>query len=119
GVRQAGSRRRDQGVAAGCRSRPGHPRGTGRQTCARYAEIGSPHAGRIEAGRLAVFRLALFVILSIFIARAFWRLVDGVIEGFSGRPAGSSREIRGVPMARDPVCGTYVVPDRSVALVDG
>ena len=66
-----------------------------------------------------MFRLALFVILSIFIARAFWRLIDGVIEGVSGRPAGSSREIRGVPMARDPVCGTYVVPDRSVAIVDG
>jgi YHS domain-containing protein len=66
-----------------------------------------------------VFRLALFIILSIFIARAFWRLIDGVIEGLSGRPAGAGREIRGVPMARDPVCGTYIVPDNSVAVVDG
>ena len=66
-----------------------------------------------------MFRLALFVILSIFVARAFWRLVDGVVEGMSGGPAGSSREIRGVQMARDPVCGTYVVPDRSVTVTDG
>ena len=66
-----------------------------------------------------MFRLALFLILAVFVARAFWRLVDGVIEGMSGQPAGASREIRGVQMARDPVCGTYVVPDRAVAVSDG
>lgn len=66
-----------------------------------------------------MLRFVLFVILSIFIARAFWRLVDGVIEGMSDRPAGSSREIRGVQMARDPVCGTFVVPDRAVAMTEG
>ena len=66
-----------------------------------------------------MFRLALFVILAIFVARAFWRLVDGVVEGLSGRPPGQGREIRGVQMARDPVCGTYVVPDRAVAMIDG
>ncbi len=66
-----------------------------------------------------MFRLALFVILSIFVARAFWRLVDGIIAGMSGQPSGAGREIRGVQMARDPVCGTYVVPDRAVAVSDG
>ena len=66
-----------------------------------------------------MLRLALFVILAIFVARAFWRLVDGVIEGLSGRPAGAGREIPGVQMARDPVCGTFVVPDRAVAVIDG
>jgi YHS domain-containing protein len=66
-----------------------------------------------------VLRLALFVILAVFVARAFWRLVDGVIEGIAGQPAGANREIRGVQMARDPVCGTYVVPDRAVAVSDG
>ena len=66
-----------------------------------------------------MFRLALFLILAVFVARAFWRLVDGVIEGMSGQPSGASREIRGVQMARDPVCGTYVVPDRAVAVSDG
>lgn len=69
-----------------------------------------------------MFRLVLFVILSVFVARAFWRMVDGVIEGLSGRPPGrnaSNVESRGVQMARDPVCGTYVVPDRAVAITDG
>ena len=66
-----------------------------------------------------MLRFALFVILSIFVARAFWRLVDGIIVGLSGQPSAASREIRGVQMARDPVCGTYVVPDRAVAVNDG
>jgi hypothetical protein len=66
-----------------------------------------------------VFRLALFVILSIVVARAFWRLVDGVIAGLSGQPSATSGEIRGVQMARDPVCGTYVVPERAIAMNDG
>jgi hypothetical protein len=66
-----------------------------------------------------VFRFVLFVILSVFIARAFWRMLDGIIEGYSGRPPSSNVLGRGVQMARDPVCGTYVVPDRAVAITDG
>jgi hypothetical protein len=66
-----------------------------------------------------VFRLVLFVILSIFVARAFWRMVDGVIEGLSGRPPRSNIQSRGMQMVRDPVCGTFVVPDRAVAVNDG
>jgi hypothetical protein len=66
-----------------------------------------------------VFRFVLFLILSIFVARAFWRILDGIIEGYSGRPPGSNVPTRGVQMARDPVCGTYVVPDRAVAITDG
>ena len=66
-----------------------------------------------------MFRIVLFLILSVFVARAFWRVVDGIIEGYSGRASRSNVMSRGVQMARDPVCGTYVVPDRSVAIVDG
>jgi len=66
-----------------------------------------------------VFRILLFVILSVFVARAFWRMLDGIIEGYSGRPPRSNVLSRGVQMARDPVCGTYVVPDRAVAVTDG
>jgi hypothetical protein len=66
-----------------------------------------------------VFRLVLFVILSIFVARAFWRMVDGVIEGLSGPSPTSNLRGRGLQMARDPVCGTFVVPDRAVAISDG
>jgi hypothetical protein len=63
-----------------------------------------------------VIRLALFIILAVVLAKAFWRLVDGVAEGLSG---GSTDARRDVPMARDPVCGTFVVPDRAIALIEG
>ena len=66
-----------------------------------------------------MFRIVLFVILSVFVARAFWRMLDGIIEGYSGRSSRSNVLNRGVQMARDPVCGTYVVPDRAVAITDG
>ena len=66
-------------------------------------------------------RLVLFIVLFVFIARTFWRIVDNVIEAASGQPpggrAGSAKAA--AKMTRDPVCGTFVLPDRSVSLVDG
>ena len=62
-------------------------------------------------------RLALIVLLIIVIARAFWRVIDGLIEGLSGGPR--STPLRRGQMVRDPVCGTFVLPDRAVALDDG
>ena len=66
-------------------------------------------------------RLVLFIILGIFVARAFWRLMDGIAEGVrGGPPRGKSRvPSRGVQMVRDPVCGTFVLPDRALTLTDG
>jgi YHS domain-containing protein len=64
-------------------------------------------------------RLVLFVVLAIFVARAFWRLFDGIVEAASGEGPRSQVPDRGVPMVRDPVCGTFVLPDRAVTLVDG
>ena len=64
----------------------------------------------------------LLLVLAVVMARAVWRVVDGVIEGLSGGAGGRggrNTPARGVQMARDPVCGTYVVPDRAVALSDG
>ena len=63
-------------------------------------------------------RLILFFVLALLVARALWRLLDGIIEGAgvsrrTGRPP-----LQGVPMVRDPVCGTFVVPERAVALVE-
>jgi YHS domain-containing protein len=72
-----------------------------------------------------MFRFVLLVVLCAVIARAFWRVVDGVIEGVTGQSTRSTRSTTsrmprtGVPMARDPVCGTFVVPGRAVSLVDG
>jgi YHS domain-containing protein len=66
-----------------------------------------------------ITRLALFLILAVLVARAFWRLLDGIIEGVSGGRRGGGVPDRGVQMVRDPVCGTFVVADRAVTLVDG
>jgi YHS domain-containing protein len=65
-----------------------------------------------------MLRYILFGVLSVLIVRAFWRLVGGVLEGSAGRP-GSRAPLRGVHMVRDPVCGTYVVPERAVTLAEG
>ena len=70
-------------------------------------------------------RFVLLLILTIVVARVFWRVVDGVVEGLTGRPGSAGRPGstgvpgRGVQMVRDPVCGTFVVPDRAVTLTVG
>ena len=68
-----------------------------------------------------LLRLALFIVFGIFVARAFWRLVDGIVDGVRGRPPRGKGQVptRGVQMARDPVCGTFVHPDHALTLVDG
>jgi YHS domain-containing protein len=63
-------------------------------------------------------RLILFLVLGIIVARAFWRLVDGIVAGVSGRPLDGSRNVaqHRVQMVRDPVCGTFILPDRALVL---
>jgi YHS domain-containing protein len=61
-----------------------------------------------------MLRPILLIVLMALVARAVWRMIDGVIEGLYGAKPGRSRER--VQMARDPVCGTFVVPERAVAL---
>jgi YHS domain-containing protein len=64
----------------------------------------------------------LLLVLAMLLARAGWRIIDGVMEGLAGRGSRTrdgSVPARGVQMVRDPICGTYVVPDRAVALSDG
>ena len=63
-----------------------------------------------------MLRLALLLILVAFLAHGFWRLVDGIIDGMGGDERSPARR---VSMARDPVCGTFVVPDRAVTLTEG
>jgi YHS domain-containing protein len=66
-------------------------------------------------------RVALVIIFIFVIGRAFWRLVDGVIDGISQADRRGRGDVpqRGVHMARDPVCGTFVLPENAVTLVDG
>jgi hypothetical protein len=68
-----------------------------------------------------LLRLILFLILGIIVARAFWRLVDGIVAGVSGRPLDRPGRVpqQGVPMVRDPVCGTFLLRERAVMLTDG
>ena len=69
-----------------------------------------------------MIRLALVLLLFVFIARTFWRVVDGFLAGLSGRPGGAStarHPVRSAQMVRDPVCGTFVLPGQAVTLADG
>ena len=68
-----------------------------------------------------LLRLALFIVLGIFVARAFWRFVDGISSGVRGRAPRGKGQVpsRGVPMVRDPVCGTFVLPDHARMITDG
>jgi len=67
-----------------------------------------------------MLRFALLLIAFIFVARMFWRIVDSFMEGMTGRTKQQTQvPQQGVQMARDPVCGTFVLPERALTLVDG
>ena len=63
-----------------------------------------------------MFRLIFYVVLLVLLTRALMRLWLGFVEGVSGRARGTSLPRRGVEMARDPVCGTFVVPDQAISV---
>ena len=62
-----------------------------------------------------MIRFLLIAIVLLLVARAFWRLMDGIIES-----AGGTRKARprspAVKLVRDPVCGTFVTPRESLSL---
>ena len=65
-----------------------------------------------------MLRIALGALLIMMLARAFWRFVDSVIEGATGRPR--RRPAASVTkLVRDPVCGTHIVPKATLSLVTG
>jgi hypothetical protein len=67
-----------------------------------------------------MLRYFLILVLIAFLARAFWRVFDGIVEGIRGGPMPSGRTpVPGVPMERDPVCGTFVLRERAIALGAG
>lgn len=68
-----------------------------------------------------LLRTLLLFLFFMFLARAAWRLLEGVVRGVSGepgtRPPGGRRtpsQPAAVKMAQCPVCGTYVVPDKAI-----
>jgi YHS domain-containing protein len=70
----------------------------------------------------ALFDL-LDLLLLLVTVRAVWKLAGGVMSGLKGAPGPRSgargAPPRGVQMARDPVCGTFVVPDHAISLTVG
>ena len=68
-----------------------------------------------------MLRLVLLLVLFILIARTFWRVVDNVIVAASGRPPDErgAPPLRGAKMVRDPICGTFVLPERAVSIAGG
>jgi YHS domain-containing protein len=62
-----------------------------------------------------VIRIILLGILILLIARAFWRLIDGILEA-SGGTSRSRASNPAVKLVRDPVCGTYVAPGNAVTM---
>ena len=64
-----------------------------------------------------MIRFLLLSILILLITRAFWRVMDGVIQAASGRPPRQDRtSVSAIKLVRDPVCGTFVPPGRAISV---
>ena len=67
-------------------------------------------------------RALLVFLLLLFVLRAVWRLLGGVVQGAMSAGAPADQRPAAPPavkMARDPVCGTYVVPGKALELARG
>ena len=61
-------------------------------------------------------RLILELVLVMIVARTFWRVIGGIMEGLQGSSGSRPPDRRGV-LVRDPVCGTFVAQDRAVSVM--
>jgi hypothetical protein len=69
-----------------------------------------------------LLRTLLVFLFFVFLARAVGRLLGGIARGMGSRDRGPQSRVRppqGVKMAKCPVCGTYVVPGRSISAARG
>ena len=62
-----------------------------------------------------MIRFILLGILILLVARAFWRVVDGMLEAAGGTTRTRARK-PAVKLVRDPVCGTFVAPGNALTL---
>ena len=58
-------------------------------------------------------------LIAVLLIRAVWGFIAGVIRGVSAPRQQGSREKRGISLARDPVCGTFVEPARALQAREG
>jgi YHS domain-containing protein len=65
-----------------------------------------------------VIRVILLAILVLLVARAFWRLIDGIMEA-AGGTTGRRAQSPAVKLVRDPVCGTHVPSANALSLTAG
>ncbi|MCX6537909.1 MAG: hypothetical protein NT151_03075 [Acidobacteria bacterium] len=65
-------------------------------------------------GRLLI-RFLVFGLLALFIGRALRSFFSGFKQGVAPKPPAQKPE-KGQVMARDPVCGTFVVPSSALAV---
>jgi YHS domain-containing protein len=62
----------------------------------------------------------LRLIVAVLIVRAVWRFLAGVAQGLqTPSSTGAARGPSPVALARDPICGTYVVPARALTIGRG
>jgi YHS domain-containing protein len=61
-----------------------------------------------------VIRLIVWLILASLVLRSVIRLFRGIAEGLQG-----PRPPKAVPLVRDPVCGTYIVPSNALSAGTG
>ena len=66
-----------------------------------------------------MLRVLLLGVLLILIARAFWRVIDGVVAGARGHPVGRKSQAQAVKLIKDPVCGTFVAPGSALSITSG
>jgi len=69
---------------------------------------------------MVLTRILVYLIIFLLVARALRGFFAGVSQGMRGQAAPSRRPSQrpGVRMARDPVCGTFVLPGSSLAVRD-
>ena len=72
-----------------------------------------------------MLRFILLSVLLTLVYRAISRLWADIVRGMQGQGGGGARvrpratPRQGVQMARDPICGTFVVPENAVTVVSG
>ncbi len=66
-----------------------------------------------------LLRLVLYALLVLLLSRALRLLFGGVAQGMGRAPRPPRGVERGVKMTRDPVCGTFVIPESALAVRDG
>jgi YHS domain-containing protein len=69
-----------------------------------------------------LFEDLLWIIVAAVVARVVARLFDNLKINVAGRTGPQPRgggPAQGVHMVRDPVCGTFVIPNKGLMLSDG